>query len=126
MIATGLLDPVTLPLLLIYRVQPCHIIQKPVSEMVSQHRRNGLRAMFRDFLAISNIPWVCSFPVRRGIESIGAVDSSADAWAAALFDVGPLILLVGERNTKQLLRDMRGVHSILSLAFAPPGLISVL
>ncbi|KAF2467832.1 uncharacterized protein BDR25DRAFT_358104 [Lindgomyces ingoldianus] len=65
-------------------------------------------------------------PIPRGLTSPGTVDPGVDAWAEALSGVGPLILLVGERNTKQLLRDMRGAHSILSLAFAPLGLLSVL
>jgi hypothetical protein len=55
----------------------------------------------------------------------GAVDSSYDAWATALSDIGPLILLVGERSTKQLLRDVRGFASAFSLATAPLGLVSV-
>ena len=82
--------------------------------------------MFRQLFAISNIPWVYSLPIRRNVAPIGTVDSGVDAWAEALSGVGPLVLLVGERNTKHLLRDMRGAHSILSLAFAPLGLISVL
>ena len=55
----------------------------------------------------------------------GAVDSSYDAWATALSDVGPLILLIGERSTKQLLRDVRGVSEAFSLAAAPLGLVSI-
>lgn len=55
----------------------------------------------------------------------GQVDSSADAWATALSDIGPLILLVGERSTKQLLRDVRGFSTAFSLATAPLGLVSI-
>ncbi|KAL2405805.1 hypothetical protein ABEF95_002552 [Exophiala dermatitidis] len=55
----------------------------------------------------------------------GAVDSSYDAWATALSDVGPLILLIGERSTKQLLRDVRSISGAFSLAAAPLGLVSI-
>src|SRR2546423_1681094 len=55
----------------------------------------------------------------------GHVDNSLDEWAAALSTIGPLLLLVGERSTKQLLRDVRGMASAFSLAAAPLGLVSV-
>jgi hypothetical protein len=55
----------------------------------------------------------------------GNVDNSLDEWAAALSTIGPLLLLVGERSTKQLLRDVRGFGSAFSLAAAPLGLVSV-
>lgn len=55
----------------------------------------------------------------------GSVDSSYDTWATALSDVGPLVLLVGERSTKQLLRDVRGIGGAFSLAAAPLGLVSI-
>jgi hypothetical protein len=55
----------------------------------------------------------------------GQIDSSLDEWAGALSTIGPLLLLVGERSTKQLLRDVRGIGSAFSLAAAPLGLVSV-
>ncbi|KIW22539.1 uncharacterized protein PV07_12417 [Cladophialophora immunda] len=60
-----------------------------------------------------------------GLPIGGSVDSSYDAWATALSDVGPLILLIGERSTKQLLRDIRGISGAFSLAAAPLGLVSI-
>ncbi|KAI9859760.1 MAG: hypothetical protein M1813_006477 [Trichoglossum hirsutum] len=61
----------------------------------------------------------------RYVQPIGLVESGTDAWAEALSGVGPLVLLVGERSTKQLLRNVRGVHNAFSLAAAPLGLLSV-
>jgi hypothetical protein len=55
----------------------------------------------------------------------GQVDGSLDEWAGVLSTIGPLLLLVGERSTKQLLRDVRGIGSAFSLAAAPLGLVSV-
>ena len=43
----------------------------------------------------------------------------------SLASIAPLIILVGERSTKQLLRDIRGVVSSFSLAAGPMGLITV-
>ncbi|KAI9771205.1 MAG: hypothetical protein M1839_002864 [Geoglossum umbratile] len=62
---------------------------------------------------------------RRVSQTAGLVNAGPDAWAEALSGVGPLILLVGERSTKQLLRNVRGVHNAFSLAAAPLGLLSV-
>jgi hypothetical protein len=55
----------------------------------------------------------------------GTIDSSSDAWAGSLSDVGPLVLLIGERSTKQLLRNVRGFATAFSLAAAPLGLVSI-
>jgi hypothetical protein len=54
------------------------------------------------------------------------ISTGYDAWAEALSGVGPLILLIGEKNTKQLLREANGLPGILSMSFAPIGLLSVL
>jgi hypothetical protein len=62
---------------------------------------------------------------RRTNQAAGLVNVGPDAWAEALSGVGPLILLVGDRSTKQLLRNVRGVHNAFSLAAAPLGLLSV-
>lgn len=67
-----------------------------------------------------------AYPLKRSAEGLGPIDPGKDAWADALSSVGPLVLLIGEKNTKQLLREVRGVSQILGLAFAPLGLISVL
>lgn len=61
----------------------------------------------------------------RSIDSIVSIDPSHDAWADTLSGVGPLILLIGERATKQLLRNVRGTADAFSLAAAPLGLLSV-
>jgi hypothetical protein len=54
-----------------------------------------------------------------------AVDPSSDAWAEIISGIGPLILLVGERTTKQLLRSVRAYYSALSIGTAPLGLLAV-
>ncbi len=61
----------------------------------------------------------------RKIQSIGYIDPSTDEWSSTLSGVGPLILLIGERSTKQVLRNVRGPASAFSLAAAPLGLLSV-
>ncbi|KAF4628697.1 hypothetical protein G7Y89_g9449 [Cudoniella acicularis] len=61
----------------------------------------------------------------RNIESIGYIDPSTDEWSSTLSGIGPLILLVGERSTKQVLRNVRGIYDAFSLAAAPLGLLSV-
>ncbi|KAN0070744.1 hypothetical protein V8E54_010909 [Elaphomyces granulatus] len=75
-------------------------------------------------IALTQTPSISALPIPRS--NIGSVDAGPDAWADTLVGVGPLILLIGERNTKQLLRDVHGLHNIFSLAFAPLGLLSVL
>lgn len=59
------------------------------------------------------------------VQSIGYIDPSTDEWSSTLSGIGPLILLVGERSTKQVLRNIRGLASAFSLAAAPLGLLSV-
>ena len=49
----------------------------------------------------------CSPIPRRAIDSFVSLDASSDAWAATLSGIGPLILLVGDRVTKQLLRNVQ-------------------
>ncbi|KAF2263681.1 hypothetical protein CC78DRAFT_465258 [Lojkania enalia] len=66
-----------------------------------------------------------AIPIRRS-EPFPSIDSGSDAWADALSGVGPLVLLIGERNTKQLLREISGLVDIFSMSFAPIGLLSVL
>jgi len=61
----------------------------------------------------------------RAIQSIGFVDPSSDEWSSTLSGIGPLILLLGERTTKQVLRSVRGFSTAFSLAAAPLGLLSV-
>jgi hypothetical protein len=61
----------------------------------------------------------------RAIQSIGYVDPSTDEWSSTLSGIGPLILLVGERTTKQVLRNVHGFSTAFSLAAAPLGLLSV-
>ncbi|KAN0102655.1 hypothetical protein V8E51_010968 [Hyaloscypha variabilis] len=61
----------------------------------------------------------------RAIQSIGFIDPSSDEWSSTLSGIGPLILLVGERTTKQVLRNVRGFSTAFSLAAAPLGLLSV-
>src|SRR4051812_18554894 len=67
-----------------------------------------------------------AMPLRRTVEDFGNIDANTDAWAEALSGISPLILLIGERKTKQLLRDVRGVPGIMALAVAPLGLLSIL
>ncbi|KAH0563337.1 hypothetical protein GP486_002099 [Trichoglossum hirsutum] len=62
---------------------------------------------------------------RRHVQQISLIEPGTDAWAEALSGVGPLILLVGERSIKQLLRNARGFHNAFSLAAAPLGLLSM-
>jgi hypothetical protein len=67
-----------------------------------------------------------SYPLPiRSVDSIISIDPSQDAWSDSLSGVGPLILLIGERATKQLLRNIRGPADAFSLAAAPLGLLSV-
>ena len=49
------------------------------------------------------------------------VDFAQDVWAEALSGVTPLILLVGERSTRQLLRNVRSVWNGFSLAASSPS-----
>ncbi|KAH9477754.1 hypothetical protein JR316_0009982 [Psilocybe cubensis] len=56
---------------------------------------------------------------RRGI------DPSSDAWSETIAGIGPLILLVGEQSTKQLLCTVTGLANAFSLATAPLGLLSI-
>jgi len=77
---------------------------------------------------LSLLPRILSVPLKhqpRIIQSIGYVDPSTDEWSSTLSGVGPLILLIGERSTKQVLRNIRGLSSAFSLAAAPLGLLSV-
>ena len=83
------------------------------------------------FIALSLLPFEAfaapldSHAQPRGIQSIGSIDPSTDEWSSTLSGIGPLILLVGERTTKQVLRNVRGVSSAFSLAAAPLGLLTV-
>jgi hypothetical protein len=54
-----------------------------------------------------------------------AVDPSSGTWVDPIAGVGPLILLVGERSTKQVLQNVRGLYDAFGLATAPLGLISL-
>lgn len=62
----------------------------------------------------------------RTVESIGFIDPSSDEWSSTLSGIGPLILLIGDRTTKQALRRLRGLSTSFSLAAAPLGLLAVL
>ncbi|KAF8850261.1 hypothetical protein BDZ45DRAFT_679899 [Acephala macrosclerotiorum] len=64
-------------------------------------------------------------PLPRGIQSIGSIDPSTDEWSSTLSGIGPLILLIGERATQQVLRNVRSPASAFSLAAAPLGLLTV-
>lgn len=61
----------------------------------------------------------------RAIQSIGPIDPSTDEWSSTLSGIGPLILLLGERTTRQVLRNVRGISHAFSLAAAPLGLLTV-
>jgi len=54
-----------------------------------------------------------------------AIDPAPDNWAEPIACIGPLILLIGERNTKQVLQNVRGFHNAFCLAAAPLGLLSL-
>lgn len=53
------------------------------------------------------------------------IDPSSDAWSDTIAGIGPLILLVGEQSTKQLLCTVTGVANAFSLATAPLGLLTI-
>ena len=73
------------------------------------------------------IPQVNAFPLHTRANGNGGltIDPSSDAWAEIISGIGPLILLVGERTTKQLLRSVRAYHNALSIGTAPLGLLAV-
>jgi hypothetical protein len=54
-----------------------------------------------------------------------AIDPALDTWAEPIAGIGPLILLIGERSTKQVLQNVRGFHNAFCLAAAPLGLLSL-
>lgn len=54
-----------------------------------------------------------------------AIDPAPDTWADPIAGIGPLILLIGERTTKQVLQNVRGFHDAFCLATAPLGLLSL-
>lgn len=87
-----------------------------------------MRRRFVGLFTHAFLPLGASLPVPQAAESASflSVDASQDAWAQALSGIGPLILLIGEKNTKQLLREANGLPGILSMSFAPIGLLSVL
>ncbi|CZR54657.1 uncharacterized protein PAC_04541 [Phialocephala subalpina] len=82
---------------------------------------------------MSSILLALLFPLRtlaaplspRAIQSIGSIDPSTDEWSSTLSGIGPLILLIGERTTQQVLRNVRSPSSAFSLAAAPLGLLTV-
>jgi hypothetical protein len=62
---------------------------------------------------------------RSPIAPLPRVDPSQDTWSSTLSGVGPLILLIGEKSTKQVLRSVRSLPHALSLGTAPLGLFSL-
>ena len=54
-----------------------------------------------------------------------AIDPAPGTWVEPIAGVGPLILLIGERSTKQVLQNVRGFHNAFCLAAAPLGLLSL-
>jgi hypothetical protein len=84
-------------------------------------------ALFSRLVLLISFPWhvECSPIPTRAIDTFISVDPSPDAWAETLSGIGPLILLVGERVTKQLLRNVRGAADAFSLAVALLGFLSV-
>jgi len=88
----------------------------------------SISGKFQRFISLCVFHLSAAFPVPRSAEPKPplSVTAGSDAWAEALAGVGPLVLLIGERNTKQLLREAHGLPSILSMSFAPIGLLSVL
>jgi len=78
-------------------------------------------------ISLSLLPAVCSLPLPSDTPaSAPNIDAAPDAWAESISGISPLILLIGERNAKQLLRTLRGPAGVASLAFAPLGLVSVM
>ncbi|KAH6674700.1 hypothetical protein B0J14DRAFT_479030 [Halenospora varia] len=82
----------------------------------------------------THLPALLPFPLHslaaplnhpRSIESLGPIQPATDDWSSILSGIGPLILLVGDRSTKQVLRNVRGIPDAFSLAAAPLGLLSV-
>lgn len=84
-------------------------------------------ALFRLLALLLFLPlYVLAAPFKpREVQSIGYIDPSTDEWSSTLSGIGPLILLIGERSTKQVLRNIRGIAFAFSLAAAPLGLLSV-
>lgn len=82
------------------------------------------RSFYKSILLLLSIPTARGLPIPRNLTP--TVDPGPDAWAEGLSGIGPLILLIGDRNTKQVLREIRGIHNAFSLAVAPLGLIFVL
>src|SRR5882762_3747104 len=54
-----------------------------------------------------------------------AIDPAPGTWVEPIAGIGPLILLIGERSTKQVLQNVRGFHNAFCLAAAPLGLLSL-
>jgi hypothetical protein len=88
----------------------------------------NLVSLIGSILITWRVPPIAAVPVPRSSDTQAppSVAAGSDAWAEALAGVGPLVLLIGEKNTKQLLREANGLPSIVSLSVAPIGLISVL
>jgi len=53
------------------------------------------------------------------------IDPGRDMSADTLASIAPLLILIGERTTKQLLRNIRGFTTAFSLGAAPMGLVTV-
>jgi hypothetical protein len=74
------------------------------------------------FSSATPIPHIIA---QRSVVPLQSVDASQDAWSSTLSGVGPLVLLIGEKSTKQVLRGVRGLPTALSLSTAPLGLFSL-
>jgi hypothetical protein len=91
-------------------------------------QNHGIRGLITRYLAHVSIPPGAALPTQHASRSPSAftIDPGHDAWAEALSGIGPLIMLIGDKNKKQLLREANGLLEILSMACAPLGLLSVL
>ncbi|KAH6710772.1 hypothetical protein BKA61DRAFT_612385 [Leptodontidium sp. MPI-SDFR-AT-0119] len=76
------------------------------------------------WLYLFMLPQVNGFPLHTRGNGL-TIDPSSDAWAEIISGIGPLILLLGERTTKQLLRSVRTYDNALSIGTAPLGLLAV-
>jgi hypothetical protein len=75
---------------------------------------------------LPHVPFTSAAPlVPRIPTTTQPLDPSTDEWSSTLSSISPLILLIGERTTKQVLRNVRSPSQAFSLASAPLGLLSI-
>ncbi|MCJ1348474.1 hypothetical protein MMC31_006706, partial [Peltigera leucophlebia] len=86
------------------------------------HFRNFLATFL--YLAFSNVNLVLGHPIHP--RDTSAVGQSGDVWASVVANVSPLMVLVGERNSKEHVRTASSWHQFMPLATAPLVILSIL